>query len=213
MLISQGRAGFAADSHPACISRPGERQRRWLLPATPAAVLTVLVALLGSLLLAAEAQAPDLAADRAALVALYNATDGPNWKNNQNWLSDEPLDEWYGVTVEDERVTGLVLNANQLTGTIPLSFANLVALDWLRFYMNPGLCAGEDAVIRNWLDGVGHVAGPDCSPSITLSVTPSNLVEGRAAAVRVTASQTPVSNRTSVGLLIGGTATPPPNSA
>ena len=284
VLVSQGHAGISADSHPPCISRRGERQWRWLLPAAPPAVLTGLVALLGTLLLAAEAQAQDLAADRAALVALYNATDGPNWKNNQNWLSDEPLDEWYGVTVEDERVTGLVLNANQLTGTIPselgnlagleglylgrnrltgsipaelgnlaldtldlsynqltgvlpselgdvanlrvlslnfnqltgsipLSFANLVALDWLRFYMNPGLCAGEDAVIRNWLDGVGHVAGPDCSPSITLSVTPSNLVEGRAAAVRVTASQTPVSNRTSVGLLIGGTATPPPNSA
>ena len=36
--------------------------------------------------------------DRDALVTLYNATDGPNWVNNTNWLSDEPLDTWYGVT-------------------------------------------------------------------------------------------------------------------
>ena len=136
MLISQGRAGIAADSHPACISRPGERQRRWLLPATPPAVLTVLVALLGTLLLAAEAQAPDLAADRAALVALYNATDGPNWKNNQNWLSDEPLDEWYGVTVEDERVTELFLVANNLTEPIPPELGNLANLERLSFSGN-----------------------------------------------------------------------------
>ena len=30
-------------------------------------------------------------ADRAALEALYNATGGPNWTNNANWLSDAPL--------------------------------------------------------------------------------------------------------------------------
>ena len=35
--------------------------------------------------------------DRAALVALYNATDGPNWVDNTNWLTDAPLGEWYGV--------------------------------------------------------------------------------------------------------------------
>ncbi len=38
--------------------------------------------------------------DRAALVALYEATDGPSWENNENWLSDRPLDEWYGVGVD-----------------------------------------------------------------------------------------------------------------
>ena len=26
--------------------------------------------------------------DKAALVALYNATDGPNWTNNSNWLTN-----------------------------------------------------------------------------------------------------------------------------
>ena len=38
--------------------------------------------------------------DRAALVALYNATDGANWRNNTNWLSPRPLGEWYGVTTD-----------------------------------------------------------------------------------------------------------------
>ena len=36
--------------------------------------------------------------ERAALVALYNATDGTNWVFNTNWLSDKPVGEWYGVT-------------------------------------------------------------------------------------------------------------------
>ena len=35
--------------------------------------------------------------DRDALVAFYHATDGPNWTNNENWLSDQPLDTWHGV--------------------------------------------------------------------------------------------------------------------
>ena len=136
MLISQGHAGIAADSHPPCISRPGERQWRWLLPAAPPAVLTGLVALLGTLLLAAEARTQGLAADRAALVALYNATDGPNWKNNQNWLSDEPLDEWYGVTVQNGRVMRLFLGDNQMTGPIPSELGNLANLQELNLRYN-----------------------------------------------------------------------------
>ena len=38
--------------------------------------------------------------DRAALVALYNATDGPNWVLRTNWLSDEPLGDWYGINTD-----------------------------------------------------------------------------------------------------------------
>ena len=35
--------------------------------------------------------------DRAALVALYRDTDGANWTDNINWLSDAPIGEWHGV--------------------------------------------------------------------------------------------------------------------
>ena len=114
----------------------GERQWRWLLPAAPPAVLTGLVALLGTLLLAAEARTQDLAADRAALVALYNATDGPNWINNRNWLSSLPLDQWYGVTVYNGRVTGLFLGDNQMTGPIPSELGNLANLQELNLRYN-----------------------------------------------------------------------------
>ncbi len=48
-------------------------------------------------------------ADRTALVALYNATDGPNWVDNTNWLTDAPLGEWYGVDTDRQgRVAKLV---------------------------------------------------------------------------------------------------------
>ena len=71
--------------------------------------------------------------DREALTALYNALDGANWTNRTNWLSDEPLEKWYGVTVDDNgRVVGLELDENRLSGTIPPelgNFANLRFLD------------------------------------------------------------------------------------
>ena len=45
--------------------------------------------------------------DGAALAALYEATDGPNWVNSDNWLTDRPLNEWYGVETEHGRVVSL----------------------------------------------------------------------------------------------------------
>ena len=51
-------------------------------------------------------------AERAALVAIYDATDGDNWTDNTNWKTEEPVGEWYGVTVENGVVTGLELFDN-----------------------------------------------------------------------------------------------------
>ena len=66
---------------------------------------------------------PD-AGDRAALITLYNATDGANWDDNTNWLSEQPLQYWKGVTINSEgRVTQLNLYGNQLSGDIPLNWA------------------------------------------------------------------------------------------
>ncbi len=70
--------------------------------------------------------------DRAALVALYEATDGDNWVNNTNWLSDAPLGEWYGVTTDENgRVISLQLVSNRLSGSLPSSLGNLTNLTWL----------------------------------------------------------------------------------
>ena len=49
------------------------------------------------------------------LATLYNATNGANWEDNSNWLSNRPVREWYGVTNDTNgRVSGLYLWENQL---------------------------------------------------------------------------------------------------
>ena len=58
--------------------------------------------------------------EREALIALYNATGGDYWKRNDNWCSDKPVSEWWGVSVYTD--TGLVcmicLDENNLYGKI-----------------------------------------------------------------------------------------------
>ena len=73
--------------------------------------------------------------ERAALFALYEATDGPNWVNSENWLTDAPLGDWYGVEVDDHgRVVELGLFANGLTGRIPRELGGLANLRLLYLY-------------------------------------------------------------------------------
>ena len=75
--------------------------------------------------------------DRADLVALYNATGGANWTNNDGWLTNTPIGQWHGVTTDGNgRVTSLDLNDNQLSGTIPTQLGNLANLEELLLTRN-----------------------------------------------------------------------------
>ena len=86
------------------------------------------------------------AADRAALVALYEATDGPNWVNNENWLTDAPLREWYGVDVDASgrvvrldlrgRIDDGVVVPHGLSGPIPPELGGLANLRSLTLQNN-----------------------------------------------------------------------------
>ena len=42
--------------------------------------------------------------DRAVLVEFYNATGGDNWIRRRNWLSDRPLNEWWGVSTKTDEL-------------------------------------------------------------------------------------------------------------
>ena len=81
---------------------------------------------------------PDPASpDRAALMALYDATNGHNWTDSTNWGTDEPLDRWHGVTTGDTgRVVRLNLHANNLTGTLPPALGRLSSLAALDLHGN-----------------------------------------------------------------------------
>ena len=76
--------------------------------------------------------------DREVLIALYNATDGPNWSRSDNWLTDAPLESWYGVsaTTEGTLVDTLVLRKNGLRGPVPQSLVQLRNLEWLDLHDN-----------------------------------------------------------------------------
>ena len=67
--------------------------------------------------------------DRGALVALFNATCGLTWDNNEGWLTAAPVGEWHGVTVDGSgRVVGLDLRKNNLRGEIPTELSGLTHL-------------------------------------------------------------------------------------
>ncbi len=68
--------------------------------------------------------------ERAALIALYNSTNGDNWEFNDGWKLP-PLfgdgfampgteNNWYGITCDPGNTTiiGLLLTSNQLSGSI-----------------------------------------------------------------------------------------------
>jgi uncharacterized protein YjdB len=76
-------------------------------------------------------------ADRAALVAVYEAAGGDNWDNNRNWLTDAPLGDWYGVHVNRHgQVVSLDLYKNNLKGRISPEIGNLSALETLNLGRN-----------------------------------------------------------------------------
>ena len=113
--------------------------------------------------------------ERAALISLYNSTEGDNWSDNSGWKTP-PVSEdgfaapgtentWYGVTVIGDRVERISLGNNILTGSIPAEIENLPALKELNLYGNgitgmiPPELGNLTGLIYIWLSG-NELTGP-----------------------------------------------------
>ena len=125
--------------------------------------------------------------ERDALIALFHRAGGPDWTNSANWNSFEPLGDWHGVTTDQENmVSGLALENNNLSGSLPGQLSNLVRLETLNLSDNPALagaiplsftrldleelllegtqlCAPADAAFQHWLSSIPQRATANCT--------------------------------------------------
>jgi len=65
-------------------------------------------------------------AERNALIAIHNATDGENW--NRTWDLEKDPRNWYGVAIKNGVVTELNLTGNALNGYFPTNISSLTRL-------------------------------------------------------------------------------------
>ena len=80
---------------------------------------------------------PKQLTDQEILVKIYEAMNGPNWKGaeNENWLSDKPIEEWSGVKVNDEgRVIELRIKGDSVRGFFPAEIGGLSELENLYLF-------------------------------------------------------------------------------
>ena len=110
--------------------------------------------------------------DREALIAFYNATGGPNWKDDTNWCSDQPLDTWHGVITDSEgRVTGIALDDNSLSGDAGNTLAPLSKLTSLECDYNSisGLDLSHNQALEYLSCGSNNLSTLDLSSNTALT--------------------------------------------
>lgn len=79
--------------------------------------------------------------ERAALRAIYREANGNGWTHSDNWCSDRPTGEWYGVATDNEgHVVELRLPRNNLRGGIAHEIADLSHLRILDLSRNELEC-------------------------------------------------------------------------
>jgi hypothetical protein len=76
-----------------------------------------------------EYRVSSLRRDSISLHKLYTSTNGAQWTDNENWITTPIKDgNWFGVTITNDRVSGLNLPGNNLNGVVPSHLADVVNL-------------------------------------------------------------------------------------
>lgn len=134
-----------------------------------------------------------------ALVAIYEATNGDNWVENNGWLDNPDPCQWYGVSCHEGAVVALDLYGNRLEGTLPLEIGGFPELQTLTIndnllsgpipltitfmnlvlfhFHNTSLCEPADPNFQDWLSQIVYRISTDesCSPPVPTD-TPAPLV-------------------------------------
>ena len=72
--------------------------------------------------------------EKDALIKLYIATNGSQWKNK--WDLNAPVSKWYGVKLSNDKVISIDLTNNNLVGELPTELGSLVYLQKLKLTRN-----------------------------------------------------------------------------
>lgn len=112
-------------------------------------LFVVLMITASSHLLPVQSQSPCLESDYVALRALYLNTDGDNWINNTNWMTENEFinnagppnnlvfNGWHGITVDNSGcVTEINLDFNNLDGQVPFLLGIMAKLKVLNLASN-----------------------------------------------------------------------------
>ena len=108
------------------------------------------------------------------LIDLYNSCDGSTWYKKDNWLLNKPLNEWYGIQIDEDRtIISLDLSENNLSGRIPdnlYMLFNLEALNlndnYLLGNISDNICNLEELREINLSHNTLTGTIPDCMPSL-----------------------------------------------
>ena len=85
-----------------------------------------------NILITQDGSSEGASSERDMLMAFYEATNGDRWQHHDNWGSDRPLGEWYGVQTDSKgHVFGIDLRENNLSGYLPSEICGLTRMAYL----------------------------------------------------------------------------------
>ena len=114
--------------------------------------------------------------ERSILESFYKALDGDKWEHKENWLSDKPLNEWYGITTDEKGKVVKIQLSDTMTGKVPANLKHLKKLQSLHLDCMAG---GIRLEVNNYpslkelklSDNVEKVSVENCSELEKLSAT------------------------------------------
>jgi len=105
---------------------------------------------------------------RAMLVKLYHDTDGDNWADNLNWLSDAPISTWFGIAYSPGNYLQISLSANKLKGNIDVSGCPYLTLLWC-FNGNAQPTTNYNSITSINVSGCTNLQDLDCMSNNSLT--------------------------------------------